>query len=82
MHKISQSTRSGGYGNTSIIPISHIARSCHLLPMFGKEIDHLWTHENVLKKSASFFLNPYLCHLDFFLLHYLQDAMELDTGTQ
>ena len=39
--------------------------------MFGKEIDHSWTHENILKKSPVFFLNPYLCHLDFFLLRYL-----------
>lgn len=78
MYKISLSTRSGGYANTSIIPITQIARSCHLVPAFGKEIDRSWTRENALKKSSDFFLNPYLRHLDFFLLRYL-NTME-DNG--
>lgn len=81
MYKISPSTRRGGFANTSIVPITHIVRSCHLVPVFGKEIDHSWTHENVLKKSSDFFLNPYLHHLDFFLLRYLDsDATEDDVA--
>ena len=71
MYKISPSTRSGGYGNTSIIPITHIIRSCHLIPVFGETMDCLLTHETALKNSPAVFLNPYLRHLDFFLLHYL-----------
>ena len=82
MYKVSLSTRNGGYGNTAIIPITHIVRSCHLVPVFGKEIDRLWTCENVLKQSSHFFLNPYLCHLDFFLLRYLQDTAEDDPGSE
>ena len=78
MHRISVSTRNGGYGNTSVIPITHIARSCHLIPVFGQEIDHSWMAANVLKKSPYFFLNPYLRHLDFFLHRYLQDSTESD----
>ena len=70
MYKVSPSTR-GGRANMSIVPITHIARSCHLIPLFGKEVDRSWTHENVLIRSPDFFLNPYLCHLDFFLLRYL-----------
>ena len=77
MYKISLSTRNGGYGNTSIVPITHIVRSCHLVPVFGKEIDHSWTRENALTKSPDFFLNPYLRHLDFFLLRCL-DTTEGD----
>jgi hypothetical protein len=76
MHKISPSTRNG-HINTSIIPITHIARSCHLIPVFGKDIDSSWTWENVLRESPDFFLNPYLRHLDFFLHRYLQDTTEL-----
>jgi len=82
MHKTSLSTRSGGYGNTSIIPITQVMRSCHLVPVFGKEVDRSWTRKNVLKKSPYFFLNPYLRHLDFFLYRYLQDSTEPDNDTQ
>lgn len=39
MYKISPSTQGGGYGNTSIVPITHIARSCHLIPTFGETMD-------------------------------------------
>ena len=81
MYKISPSTRNGGYANTSIIPITHIVRGCHLVPVFGKEIDHSWTCENALNRSADFFLNPYLRHLDFFLLRYL-DTVGDDAGPQ
>lgn len=79
MYKIAPSTRSGGYPNNSIIPITHIVRSCHLVPTFGKEIDHSWTHENVLKKASDFFLNPYLRYLDFFLLRYLDSDVTEDS---
>jgi len=71
MYKISLSTRSGGYGNTSIIPITHIARSCQLIPVFGETMDRSFTRETMLKNSPAVFLNPYLRHLDFFLLRYL-----------
>ena len=75
MYKVSPSTRNGGYGNTSIIPITHIARSCHLMPVFGERMDHSWTYDTALKNSPAVLLNPYLRHLDFFLLRYL-DAKE------
>lgn len=74
MYKISPSTRSGGYGHTSIIPITHIARSCHLIPVFGARMDRSLTRETALTKSPAVFLNPYLRHLDFFLLRYLEAA--------
>jgi hypothetical protein len=80
MYRTSPSTRDGGHANLSIIPITHIVRSCHLIPVFGREVDHSWTHENILKKASDFFLNPYIRHLDFFLLRYL-DTME-DSGME
>lgn len=82
MYNVAASTRDGGYANTSIIPITHIVRSCHLIPVFGNQVDDSWTHENVLKKSSKFFLNPYLRHLDFFLLRYVTvDNSHQDQGT-
>lgn len=71
MYSVSPSTRGGGYGNTSIIPITHIARSCHLIPVFGETMDRSLTQETALKNSPAVFLNPYLRHIDFFLLRYL-----------
>jgi len=85
MYKVSMSTRDGGYANASIIPITHIVRSCHLIPAFGDRIDYSWTQDNVLKKSLDFFLNPYLRHLDFFLLRYVDDRdsdHQLDQGAR
>lgn len=71
MYKITWSTRNGGQVNAAIIPIDRIARSCHLIPVFGDEIDPSWNQDNIYKKCSDFFLNPYLRHLDFFLLRYL-----------
>jgi len=81
MYKVSPSTWSGGHGNAAIIPITHIVRSCHLIPDFGIEIDRSWTRENVLKVAEVFYLNPYLRHLDFYLLRYLgSEAAEDEEG--
>ena len=55
----------------SIIPISQIACSCHLIPVFHWEIDAWWTTSNVLVESREFFVNHYLCHLEFALMQYL-----------
>ncbi|KAJ7509194.1 hypothetical protein B0H11DRAFT_1682993, partial [Mycena galericulata] len=41
MHEISLSSRNHRQ-NSSIIPISHIFRSCHLIPIFGRAIDPTW----------------------------------------
>ena len=81
MYKVLPSTRNGGYGNLSVIPITHIVRSCHLIPVFGKQVDYSWMHKNILRVSPEFLLNPYLHHLDFFLLHYL-DAAETDSAPE
>ncbi|KAH9923117.1 uncharacterized protein BXZ73DRAFT_91463 [Epithele typhae] len=58
---------------SSIIPVTSIVRSCHLIPVWGREVDRTWTTDNVLDKCERFFLNPYLRHHDFVLLRYLRD---------
>ncbi|KAF7341442.1 hypothetical protein MVEN_01881400 [Mycena venus] len=42
MHKVSLSSRNH-HQNSSIIPITDILRSCHLIPVFGKSTNPTWT---------------------------------------
>jgi hypothetical protein len=69
MHNVSLSSQGGGQ-RASIISISEIERTCHLSPHFGHEVDPTWESDTVLDLAASFHLNPYLRHHDFFLLRY------------
>ena len=57
----------------SVIPVTWIARSCHLSPNFGRQIPEAWSSSSVLDDARTFFLNPYLRHHDFYLLRYLLD---------
>ncbi|KAH8833410.1 hypothetical protein DL96DRAFT_1667540 [Flagelloscypha sp. PMI_526] len=50
---------------TSIIPVTHIFRSCHLIPHFPRHVPPDWDMHNVLDKAPAFYLNTYLRHLDF-----------------
>ncbi|KAJ7495743.1 hypothetical protein B0H11DRAFT_1910488 [Mycena galericulata] len=72
MHEISLSSRNHRQ-NSSIIPISDIFRSCHLIPVFGRAINPTWTSDQVLDQCKLFYLNPYLRHHDFYLFRYLVD---------
>lgn len=74
MYKISPSMHSHQH-HASIIPISDIVWSCHLIPGFGSGSAQLlgWTAEKVLDEAPYFYLNPYLCHHDFVLLRYSID---------
>ncbi|KAJ7779848.1 hypothetical protein B0H16DRAFT_1671879 [Mycena metata] len=53
MHEVSLSSRNNRQ-NSSIIPVSHILRSCHLIPVFGRSMDPTWTLDRVLDKCKSF----------------------------
>lgn len=57
----------------SVIPVTQIVRSCHLLPVWGKRMDASWTSENVLDKCKQFYVNAYLRHHDFVLFRYLRE---------
>ena len=69
MHKVSLSSQGGGQ-RASIISFSEIERTCHLSPHFGHAVNPTWESDTVLNLAASFHLNPYLRHHDFFLLRY------------
>ncbi|KAI0738856.1 hypothetical protein C8Q80DRAFT_1222176 [Daedaleopsis nitida] len=70
MFKVSHSHYRGGRRRASIIPLTQIVRSCHLLPIWGKHVDPAWTSKNVLDKCTRFFVNPYLRHHDFMYSYY------------
>ncbi|KAJ7689554.1 hypothetical protein B0H17DRAFT_937114, partial [Mycena rosella] len=75
MHEVSLSSRNHRQ-HSSIIPITDILRSCHLIPVFGRSVDPTWTSETVLDLCKSFYLNPYLRHHDFYLFRYLVDLYD------
>ncbi|KAH9950697.1 hypothetical protein B0H21DRAFT_776616 [Amylocystis lapponica] len=66
MFKVSHSTRSHRR-RVSIIPITQIERSCHLIPHWGRKMVHSWLSADVLDQCRSFYVNPYLRHEDFIL---------------
>ncbi|KAH7904813.1 hypothetical protein BJ138DRAFT_1018599, partial [Hygrophoropsis aurantiaca] len=43
----------------SIVPVSLIRRSCHLLPKWGQAVPREWTSDNVLDKCSVFLLNSF-----------------------
>lgn len=75
MHELSLSSRNHRQ-NSSVIPITDILRSCHLIPLFGKVVNPTWTSDRVLDQCKSFYLNPYLRHHDFYLFRYLVDLYD------
>ncbi|KAJ6580141.1 hypothetical protein DFH09DRAFT_912800 [Mycena vulgaris] len=56
MYKIKRSLKDGDR-IASIIPVSHIRRSVHLIPKFGPVAPPEWTSGNVLDKCPLFFVN-------------------------
>lgn len=59
----------------SIIPVSDIIQTCHLIPQFGNSsaTDLGWTAATVHEEATSFYINPYLRHYDFYLMRFLLD---------
>ncbi len=70
MYIISHSTRQH-YRHAAIVPITDIVRTCHLIPVWGSEMNCTWNSDNVLDQAKRFILNPYLQHEDFILMRYL-----------
>ena len=69
MYNVLLSSQGGGQ-QASIILFSEIECTCHLSPHFGHAVDPTWEFDTVLDLAASFHLNLYLRHHNFFLLHY------------
>ncbi|KAJ7238853.1 hypothetical protein B0H12DRAFT_974427, partial [Mycena haematopus] len=65
MHQVSLSSQNHRQ-RSSIIPITDIVRSCHLIPVFGRVANPRWAADTILDHCKSFYLNPYLRHHDFY----------------
>ncbi|KAJ7797991.1 hypothetical protein B0H14DRAFT_3114235 [Mycena olivaceomarginata] len=79
MHEVSLSSRNHRQ-NSSIIPITDIICSCHLIPVFGKSTHPTWTSDRILDQCKSFYLNPYLRHHDFYLFQRQRRSVEYELG--
>ncbi|KAN0102520.1 hypothetical protein V8E52_011865, partial [Russula decolorans] len=72
MYVIGASTRNRRR-RTSVVPVSKLQRSCHLIPRLGKgRIDPTWHSANILDQDIKFYVNCYLRHVDFILLRRVQ----------
>ncbi|KAJ7881772.1 hypothetical protein B0H14DRAFT_3759382, partial [Mycena olivaceomarginata] len=61
MYKVSRSIKSGDR-LASIIPVTNIQRSIHLLPKFGPVAPVSWKSHTVLDECPTFFANPWTDH--------------------
>ena len=63
----------------SIIPVSEIIQTCHLIPQFGQSSakDLGWNAATVHQTASAFYLNPYLQHYDFFLMRFTFDNFQI-----
>lgn len=68
MYRVTRSTQ-GGDRLASIVPVSSIRRSIHLLPKFGPIVPREWTSSNVLDMCSSFFVNQHTDGHSFITLH-------------
>jgi hypothetical protein len=59
MYKVTRSITQDGERVSSVIPLSQIHRSAHLLPKFGPSAPAEWTSSNVLEMCPTFFVNSF-----------------------
>ncbi|KAG1795347.1 uncharacterized protein HD556DRAFT_1235605, partial [Suillus plorans] len=64
LYKVSRSLL-GGAKLASIVPLSKIVWSAHLLPNFGAVVPREWSSDTVLDDCNTFWLNPYLDRYTF-----------------
>jgi hypothetical protein len=84
MIRIKASTNTGRL-TSSIIPVSDIERTCHLMPEFGRVTPNTWTPSTVLDLAPYFHINPYLRHRDFYIFRYriyCQEKRERDRAEE
>ena len=59
MYKVVRCRDAHGARLASVIEVSWIRRSCHLLPSFGRSAPREWTSSTVLDECETFFVNPF-----------------------
>ncbi|KAM5544364.1 hypothetical protein V8D89_002024 [Ganoderma adspersum] len=60
--------------HTSIIPVTSILHSCHLIPVWGEHVDRRWTSSTVLDVCDDFFLNTFSDHDMYSFIHLNSNA--------
>ncbi|KAG8975866.1 hypothetical protein FRB93_013818 [Tulasnella sp. JGI-2019a] len=61
LFQVSRSVTNTGR-RTIVVPLDLIFRSCHLIPKWGKAVDHQWSSTNVLERCKAFYLNSFSDH--------------------
>ena len=60
MYKVSRSITADGERLASIVPVSLIQRSVHLIPKWGRKAEGIaWTSDSVLEQCDVFYLNSF-----------------------
>ncbi|KAJ3503514.1 hypothetical protein NLJ89_g8395 [Agrocybe chaxingu] len=72
MYQVSLSTRNHRQ-RASIVSITEIIQTCHLIPHFGRAVDPYWSTSTVLQDATTMYLNPYLRHYDFYTFCFIHD---------
>ena len=74
MYQVSRSTQSSCH-HASIIPVTQIEHSIHLIPKFGRVMNITLSVDDVLELCKTVYVNPYVCHLGFLLFCYLSSSL-------
>jgi hypothetical protein len=69
MYSVARQIVRGRERLTSVIPVTDVFRSCHLLPVLRKECPPDWTSDTVLDVAPRLFVNSYLDPHMFALTH-------------
>ncbi|KAJ3558680.1 hypothetical protein NM688_g777 [Phlebia brevispora] len=72
MYTVSHSTHNHRH-RASVIPITDIEWTCHLIPVWGVHTDYTVTRHNALERYTKFYVNLYLRHYDFVIFRLLLD---------
>ncbi|KZT27433.1 hypothetical protein NEOLEDRAFT_1061015, partial [Neolentinus lepideus HHB14362 ss-1] len=59
LYKIQRTIRNGER-QASVVPVTQIERSVHLLPKFGPVVPREWSSSTVLDTAPAFYVNPFL----------------------
>ncbi|KAG2158515.1 Zn-finger domain-containing protein [Suillus bovinus] len=65
MHAVTRSY-AGRAPRSSIIPVSSIIHSCHLISKFGTQVDRSWVAAHVLDSCKTFYLNTWIDMYTFY----------------
>lgn len=60
MYEVQKERQHDGTPLAEVIPLSAIARSCHLVPKFTEDLEYVLDHTTILDEYEVFFVNDFL----------------------